>query len=468
MRLVIVDDEMIERKAMRKFVEESMTGFEVAGEAANGRLAVEMAAELKPDLMLMDIKMPGMNGLEAIRKIREIQPDIRFIMVSAYDSFDYAKEAMKEGVKEYILKPGKKEETIEALYRLKKEIEGERSAAAGKEEAANLMKQHLAEKSAQNQLSQQELEHFQQLFPNAKGGFFLVLSGCTAAELQPLLERHASMPYVFYPKSENRFAVLLLSENQEESAVRTEALRLARTITLAVKESRAGVGYPAGTLAKLGKSYQEAYRAWESITPGAAAYRFFRESAVPPAGEDQEKLRLSILNGNTEEALLLYSRLSEDPLLIKEWLSAAKYDLEKRGIDVQHISVLNADDLKETIRMLCEKVQWTQSEQEVAARAIQYMKARFTEPITLEETAEQTKLSPTYFTKVFKEQTGQTFIDYLTSLRMERAKELLANQDLSLKQIAYAAGYRDPNYFSRVFRKVTGQSPKQYRKKGAG
>src|SRR5699024_5518234 len=97
---------------MRKFIEENFSNVEVVGEAVNGREAIKQADLLQPDVIIMDIKMPGINGIEAIKQIYANHPTIKYIMMSAYDSFDYAKEAMTYGIKDYILKPGKKEEIV--------------------------------------------------------------------------------------------------------------------------------------------------------------------------------------------------------------------------------------------------------------------------------------------------------------------------------------------------------------------
>ncbi|MDY0393983.1 response regulator [Virgibacillus halophilus] len=126
MRIIIAEDELLERKAMKKFIHDRFSDMEVIAEAANGRKAIALAAEMKPDLILMDIKMPGVNGLEAIEAIHTADPAIQFILVSAYDSFAYAKEAMRFGIKDYILKPGRKEEIIQALLRVEKEIKADR------------------------------------------------------------------------------------------------------------------------------------------------------------------------------------------------------------------------------------------------------------------------------------------------------------------------------------------------------
>src|SRR5699024_5967116 len=117
MRVLIAEDELIERKAMRKFIEDNFSDIVVVGEAANGRNASEQAPILEPDVLFMDINMPCIDGLEAIERIHANDPSIKFIMISAYDSFAYAKKAMRFGIKDYILKPGKKEEVAKALLR---------------------------------------------------------------------------------------------------------------------------------------------------------------------------------------------------------------------------------------------------------------------------------------------------------------------------------------------------------------
>jgi two-component system, response regulator YesN len=97
-------------------------------------------------------------------------------------------------------------------------------------------------------------------------------------------------------------------------------------------------------------------------------------------------------------------------------------------------------------------------------KAKEYIDEHFAEAITLEEAAEHVGLSPYYFSKLFKDRFGITFIDYITEIRIKRAKELMENPDVSVKEVCYTVGYKDPNYFSRVFKKYTGLTPSEYRK----
>ncbi|PTQ52782.1 MAG: DNA-binding response regulator, AraC family [Hydrogenibacillus schlegelii] len=122
LRIAIVDDEPIERKALRTIIERSLPTLEVIGEAEDGATAIKLADRLQPDLMTVDVKMPGMDGLTAIRHIRARHPHIQFIIVSAYDTFAYAQQAIQLGVKDYLLKPSRRQVILEVLSRVAEEI----------------------------------------------------------------------------------------------------------------------------------------------------------------------------------------------------------------------------------------------------------------------------------------------------------------------------------------------------------
>lgn len=127
LKVLVVDDEVLERKALIKIIRNASEQVMVIGEGAkNGRAAIEMAREYEPDIIFMDIKMPGIDGVQAVKEIKQFAPDTRFIMVSAFNTFEYAKEVMQQGVKEYILKPSRKQDILESLGRVSAEIIRER------------------------------------------------------------------------------------------------------------------------------------------------------------------------------------------------------------------------------------------------------------------------------------------------------------------------------------------------------
>ncbi|MEH7379481.1 response regulator [Bacillus sp. JJ1533] len=271
MKVIIVDDELFERKAIKKIIQKECPDVDVIDEAPNGRIAIEKATQLKPDIMLMDIKMPGIDGVEAVKQIKQLHPDIKFIMVSAFNTFEYAKEVMQQGVKEYILKPSRKDDILAAIRRVQEEIEEERRQAEAQSELKNRMKELLA---------------------------------------------------------------------------------------LAQKEG----------ITSINKDHPHSTELWKNNQ-------------------------------------------------LHELLSKAK----------------------------------------------NYIDLRYYESLTLEDVAEYVELSPYHFSKLFKEKMGVTFIDYLTTVRVNQAKREMDDPSKSLKEICYSVGYKDPNYFSRVFKKYTGMSPSEYR-----
>lgn len=269
LKVIIVDDELLERKVLSKIISTEFPDIEVIDEAPNGRVAIEKAQLHHPDLMLMDIKMPGIDGVEAVKQIKELLPDTKFIMVSAFNTFEYAKEVMKQGVKDYILKPSRKEDILASVGRVKEEIEQERK------------------------------QHEEQI------------------ELRARLKQ-----------------LLALTQNE---------------------------GF-------LEEDHSQLVDAWKS---------------------NQAKIILT--------------------------------------------------------------------------KAKEYIENKFSDSLTLEEVAEHVELSPVYFSKFFKENFGVTFIDYVTTIRMNHAKKEMKDPSKSLKEICYSVGYKDPNYFSRAFKKYTGLSPTEYR-----
>ncbi|MCM2536206.1 response regulator [Neobacillus pocheonensis] len=122
LKILLVDDEVLERKGLAKMITDAIEDIRVIGEAANGRKAIEMAEEHRPDIIFMDIKMPGIDGVQAVKEIKKLLPSTRFIMVSAFNTFEYAKEVMQQGVKEYILKPSRKQDILAAIERVSTEI----------------------------------------------------------------------------------------------------------------------------------------------------------------------------------------------------------------------------------------------------------------------------------------------------------------------------------------------------------
>lgn len=452
MKVIVVDDEMIERKAMRKLLEQHLPQIQVVGEAGNGRVAIELAESLHPDLMLMDIKMPGMNGLEAIRHIRSKQPSIRFIMMTAYASFDYAREAMVEGVRHYLVKPSKKEETIQTILQVHAEVKEDQASEAA-------IWQLILNKVMQQEMNEEVCKRLRLFHPEAKVGFMHVYE-CPDVQAREgmikKLNQYSPYPFLAAHPQTGRLPVLFLSKECQKSDV----LLLARSIVQSWPGKitiGASVPYP---LKQLGSSYSEALLAFQQLKAGCGTLYGFADQSASFSHNAVEK---AIMNHHPLEALFTRYSLNQ----LKEELVHAKKEMAAIGVYVDDVTIMEAESIEDCLVFgseLASRVALHRQGREMIAKAKTFIHTHFHQQISLEDVADHVQLSPTYFTKLFKEKMNETFIGYLTDYRIQTAKKLLQHTELGLKEIADRTGYNDPNYFSRVFKKAAGCSPKEYRK----
>ncbi|MUK87723.1 response regulator [Ornithinibacillus sp. L9] len=470
MRILVAEDELLERKAFIKFIRDTFSDMEVVGEAANGRMAIELAESMNPDVIFMDIKMPGINGLEAIEKINAMNPTIKFILVSAYDSFDYAKQAMRFGIKDYILKPGKKEEIVKALLRVRKEMEQESTLKKEKIQTEKLMKERFLAKLMHLPIDEEVKELQERLYPSMKNGCFFVLHGDSEIQTERIeksLYQYIDFPFIM-STVDDRMVVVILTEEALEKA---DILKLARKIHVDLGEQiyiGVGTSYP---IENLPKSYQEAYSACHQLKIDQGSnYGFLQKGKRDQTAEEIiAMISDEIEKGNGDQAVTIFKDY-QHMLPVSE--------RENLYIKVKHIiGTLNISQVKGSISSLKTEHDWSSFLQICGLKVEEYYQSKqfkvqittyihdhFHENLSLEEAAAHMELSPNYFSNVFKQEFGETFIDYVTKVRMQKAKELVENSSYSLKEISYMTGYKDPNYFSRVFKKHFHLSPKQFKK----
>lgn len=507
-RLLIADDEPIERKAMRKMLTEGIADAEVAGEAANGNEAVRLAEELNPDIVLMDIKMPGMDGLEAVREIRKMRPDMKFIMVSAFDTFEYAREAMKEGVKEYLLKPSRKKEIIETVQRAVKEVrlEGEkhreRTVLEEKlDRALSLVRSEWVTSLLLDHVREIEDVEWRDFLELGEGTVYAVVCRLTFLETENEREMKNKV-YAWLKKTFNGRADCLVGPmaggqvpvfvtvRKDEETFRSHSVNLAKYIlqefdrVFTSTNIRIGIGGAVESISDFTRSYEEALTAIGQTNDNVRNI-VYHPSLVHVPGIDKVRAEKQILDavrdGDSDGAASAFQyyvkELDDDSELTRKHLQnllfMAGKVAEEMGIfaevDTPYPEGAGRRELIETARVklmrVVDEVRIWQSERVhgLFQEAKQYIGEHYHEAMTLEDIAAQVELSPYYFSKLFKEQTGTTFIEYLTEVRIQCAKDLLKTTRLSLKEICFKAGYRDPNYFSRVFKKNTGRSPSDYR-----
>ena len=508
--VLIVDDEKIERDGLQAILRKGFPDL-VIEQARNGKAALRMVEEgFRPDLVLMDIKMPGMDGLETIERMSAIDPDIRYIMVTAYDAFDYARRAIKLGVMDYLLKPARADEIIATVGRALKRIgEERREREASRRQHVTLKKVlPVVETDIVTQLL---YDHVHDVHLNELVALLGVSTSSEMFAIVVILPSGDEQSYARVKEKIRTTGVGLVGAltggqipailfRDPARSYRSQATALARELlALAAPEDEGwfvGIGGVRGSLDDVRQSYHEAQiAAMDPMLP--VKYRFYEDTPAlgstggQPDRDWEKRFVEEIRTGDWERVqadVMAFIRRCEQEgveLLVAQqrtlellWLAARM--LLELGIEVRTpvfpIAVQDYRQLQAEANVLLGRIRQAYAEHQArhepdaVHRIRKYIIEHSHEDISLEAISRMAGLSPFYISKLFKEQFGVNYIDFLTECRIEKAKKLMADPELSMKVIALEVGYRDPNYFSKVFKKMCNISPTEYRKAllGAG
>lgn len=525
LKVIVADDEKRICRLICMLADWSSLGMEVVATASNGLEALEAIEAYRPDILVTDIHMPGCNGLELIEKSKAIQPELEIIIVSGYAYFDYAQSAIKHGVGEYLLKPIQQQELMTSLKKLGERCRQRRSSLA---EVQTLKQDYrdqiirLQEQFVQDLMNKQ-VENLERdaiakryhlsLTDGTMQMFTLKLDyapeAFTEASLDVILEKARYVlvnllsplcPTLSLSFARTEGCGLICFDAQNRGSVRS-ALReavnqltaqrpmfgrihftigLGRRITdpqmlpVSLKSARHAVmerlfegtgrlleadraADKVDTSAVLQRYQLSARQAIDSLDPTAAkaAAELMEQDALAAPGINGKSLfdlveaagKLFILRCGSpqREELTAQFELSCQQCSSKE----ALFD-QLRSLQDQQLSWLRAQRDSETARPI-----------RVAKK---YVQEHYRESITLEDVCAATGFSASYFSVMFKKETGEGFMKYLTSVRIDRAKELLQETDLPVAEVCREVGYSDPKHFVQLFRKATGLNPGQYRK----
>ena len=365
-KVFLVEDEAIIRRGIKKNVEWEKNGFEFVGEAGDGEYAYPQILKTEPDILITDIKMPFMDGLELSHLVKKILPNTKIIILSGYNEFEYAKEAITIGISEYLLKPVTAASLTAVLRKVKEEIREEK-------------------------------------------------------EKSRLLERY----FVSYEKY-NAFL-----DKTDYTGVDRKLIQ---------------------DFLKLGSAGEEG---------------MFIDEYLAAVGE------------NNYRSLLLRQYMTIDIFFcVQEFLkggSVCADEIPPELGDIKYIPKIVVSE-EQTVSYLKELFAFAISERDRVSgnrygslidTAKQYLAEHFeSNDVSLNTVAAQVGVSSSYFSSIFKQETGQSFVEYLTKLRIDKACELLRCTTLRTAEIGERVGYNDPHYFSATFKKVTGVSPKDYKNGG--
>jgi len=511
-KLLVVDDEKIVIDAVTFIIEKEFKEVIESTSAKSGREAIEKCQSFNPDIVLMDIRMPGINGMEAINEIKKTKLNTVFIIVSAYEQFEYAKEAIRLGVNEYILKPIIKKNLVNTLDNIIKVLiidkEKKRVELENIENYQNLIPfiEHgfiysilLGESYGSEVVTYKEL-----LGLNEPGGYVMVLESKVILKLGDEQEYYKLTRDAFKYKCNcfigplmiNRIVVFIPATFHEEYSDRAEAYEIASYVVNKLRSFRNELQLNIGigsykNVKNIAGSYEEALRALhyykdkgvvhiKDISPKV-------DDMVEYPMEQEDRLIEMIMNIDKEGALNAFNKIytwvlknHRNSYREGKWkLVELMITIDRKAFDFgikdenkgYLFNINNIEEYlvleswcRERIIYIIRNISELEKKKtnRVIVNAKLFIKENFIREITLEEVSKEVSVSPQYLSRLFKEETSENFIEYLTKIRLDKAKELMKNSNLSIKEICFKVGFADPNYFSHIFKKTEKLTPSEY------
>lgn len=493
--ILLVEDEELELETLRDYIDWERLECAPVYAAKTGRRAMEIVWEQKPDIVITDIQMPGMTGLELAEKIRELGGQQKIIFLTGYDRYDYVKKAMAVEAADYILKPFTEESIGQVISRVKEKIQKEQWMHQSVTTAQKMMLERLCchqegymEAYAwMERLSKEEMLEKQFHVIAVYGNF-------TREQCRKLMQDNkVILHYIVF----DRVTIYLLRKfvSSKDMAVRI------RNYFQEYCVAGCNVIYRknAVPLEQLYECCQEMQclfpvmfyseiRAWE-LEEARGLTRQMEVHAFKSGGSKQ--IQQVLLRGGRDQVMKAL-REYLDTLLYQEYNQVVFYSIElckavEEQYNLQEVDALQ-EELKEIekaisqcchfgeIREILERLVYPLTEQSGESRkdqtadmmvnyARQYIGENYRKPVVVEELARQAGISTNYFRTVFKERAGITIYEYTMQVRMEKARELLKDERQKVKDIGALVGYESSAHFGSVFRKKFGMTPNEYRRK---
>ena len=542
LKTFLVEDEVVIREMIKKMIPWEQYGFELAGEAADGEMALPLILKSKPDLLITDIKMPFMDGLTLCRLVKKELPDIRIVILSGYDDFNYAKQAISIGVEDYLLKPITKNAFIERLEEIHNRYEHEKTQREYYEKFRLEMQEY--EKNASRDFFETlvradsdlaelyrradklnldivaEAYNILIFTPDTSEGNYNSYEECSdwEAEVQDKINTYFLNHPVAILFRHQVFSYAILVKGQKDTIEKnTEECVKAIQDIMNQTERRTdwfiAVGKSADRLSMLGHSYRTAVRAnsfrylYDGHILDYQSLEAQKENPSDSRREDSVQLRnvnINALNPAILQKFLSSGLAEEVDDFIRDYFNAIGQEpmgslvfrnyvvlnvrfsvlsfLKKLGCDDSEISGQEMENIMdetgktiEAAVAYCGKILKKAIElrdenagdqnRSVLKLAVDFIDHNYMdEEISLNKAAHVANVSANHFSALFSQNMGQTFTEYLTDLRMSKAKELLRCTAMRSSEIAGEVGYKDAHYFSYLFKKTQGMTPSEYRK----
>jgi two-component system response regulator YesN len=496
-KIVIADDEPLVRVSLNSMIQEMETSWEIVGEAAHGEEMLELLSEHQPEVAIVDIRMPKLDGLEAIRRGKAVSPRTRWIILSGFSDFQYAQQALRLGVDEYLLKPVVPDELERALHSVGMLNREHAMLLNSRFENRLISLIHgLTSPASEPKDSLLRTGHFQALVFSFDSP--LDARGLETLKCAFIDELRRSVPEclvhglhlavftltgteyvaagVWNPaRGEARRAVRSFFRRAEETASRYRSGELAVTAVLSAE--CAGYDRFLGHLREI--------QDCSGFHIVSGMNRIWKFEQVRRLAESEDRLKLGRLflqlAGDCRNRLYLnYQHTLEEIRGLLDGPSGAGPTEEMRRHIREYVKLaLDADlpdaDWRSWIRELRERGErWQRQHAEAAEpqdlvdQMLRYIDRHYMDNIGLNQIAGELNVTPSYLSALFHKKTGTTFVKYLTRLRILKAKELLLGTNLQIRQIAEQVGYHSTRYFTRLFVDMVGEYPSDFRKKTRG
>ncbi len=531
LKVFLVEDEFVMREGIKNNVDWNAHGYEFCGEAGDGEVAFPMIQKLKPDIVITDIRMPFMDGLELSKLIKKEMPWIEIIILTGFEEFAYAKEAIKIGVAQYLSKPISGDELLTELDQLSKKIlekkkEQEVQEQYNKEMEENVQKSrkdffiHLVSGTKSPAEIHEMADKLQvdisamwyniflfQLRPKKQeDSTFPQRALAAEQDLDSIWKEH---PILFFDRGLEGKAFLLKADSEEELQEMQNECRQQIENTLKNYPDIlyfGGIGTAVNRLRELPESFENAKIAFVRRYLVAKSVIIDSEELLGDQSEfiiqnvdskqvDRTRMLEFLKLGNQEETRYFvdgfFSEMGTDALksnifrqyivmdtyfCVKDFLENLSFSTEELvAPDFTPGALKDEESAKEYVISIIYKAVGMREQNAkdryrgVVDQVMKYIEENYAdEDLSLNLVASYVNFSPNHLSTIFSQQTDQTFIKYLTDYRMNKAKELLRCTGEKSSAISLSVGYKDPHYFSYLFKKTQGMTPTQYRgKKGA-
>jgi len=514
-KLIIVDDEPVICQGLRYTIDWKELGVEVIGEAYDGEEALRLMEREQVDIVLTDIRMDGMDGLELSRQLARRYPDVRIIIISGYEDFYYARQAMRIGVHDYLLKPVEIDELSKAVTRMVEEMRN-RSQLDGMQEIklwlTNVARNGIAYskeapsslQGSQYRIVASQLDRYQERYGELAQEQLDELREQWSGNILQMTDGRPELRSFSIFDHENLLVTLIVADHKLQ-AMEWEAIW--DQMALACKQPPAvyfGVSQLYEDLNETALRCAEAanllnYYALEQATVLDSRTELVWSERRRPAALDLAQsvqlLSTALFKQSQNEmkeavaSLFAFFReqlyfLREIESAYEELLTLLRQRLRKSGITgldsgvggtAIDTNLFNTyESLEQAIlrdmQKLFEMIEQSGGDRSywIVEKSKRYIDEHYTQELKASEVAAWLKITPSYFSYIFKQSTGKGFTEYLNELRIERAKRLLATTHDKVFEIAAQVGYKEYKYFVSVFKTYMGMTPKKYRSMQAG